>query len=82
MGPTGTFHLGADGGLAEFCDNYTASFNRWWDGLGHPHLDAETAARLVTGIEEAAAGTPHRDLMAQRDALLTAVVAATRQRRS
>jgi 3-hydroxybutyryl-CoA dehydrogenase len=36
MGPTQLFHLGADGGLAKFCEHYADSFNRWWDDLGTP----------------------------------------------
>jgi len=71
MGPTTLFHLGAGpGGLAEFCDRYGDSFNRWWDDLGTPHLDAETAATLVAGL------TPDADtaaLSAKRDAMITAM---------
>jgi len=71
MGPTTLFHLGAGpGGLAEFCDRYGDSFNRWWDDLGTPHLDAETAATLVAGLD------PDADtaaLSAKRDAMITAM---------
>jgi carnitine 3-dehydrogenase len=76
MGPTMLFHLGADHGLAEFCERYADSFNRWWDDLGDPRLDPATAGRLVEGL---AAGTPEGidALVAKRDELLTAVVAAT-----
>lgn len=82
MGPTLLFHLGGgEGGLATFCDRYTDSFNRWWDDLGRPHLDPETADRLVQGI--AASGVPADvgSLAAERDRLLAAVVAATADRR-
>jgi len=76
MGPTTLFHLGAGpGGLAEFCERYADSFNRWWDDLGTPHLDADTAATLVAGLaldEDAAA------LSARRDALITAMQKATK----
>ncbi|MFC7493424.1 MULTISPECIES: 3-hydroxyacyl-CoA dehydrogenase NAD-binding domain-containing protein [unclassified Nocardioides] len=77
MGPTHLFHLGADQGLAQFCDHYADSFNRWWDDLGQPHLDAATTARLVAGMAEAAGTTPYADLAARRDAGVAAVVAAT-----
>ena len=77
MGPTHLFHLGADDGLAGFCDRYTDSFNHWWDDLGTPHLDRSTVARLVEGMGEVTSTTSYADLAARRDALLTAVVAAT-----
>jgi carnitine 3-dehydrogenase len=78
MGPTMLFHLGAgEGGLAEFCARYADSFNRWWDDLGTPHLDSSTAQRLVDGLEAATRAHTVEDLARRRDALLTAVVAAT-----
>ena len=77
MGPTLLFHLGGDdGGLATFCERYRDSFNTWWAGLGDPRLDEATAARLVEGL----AADTHADmrtLVAERDAALTQVVAAT-----
>lgn len=77
MGPTGLFDLGADGGLAQFCANYTDSFNRWWDDLGTPHLDAETAARLTDGLARTESVGVRA---ARRDRTLTEVVAATHPR--
>ncbi|MGI5460426.1 3-hydroxyacyl-CoA dehydrogenase NAD-binding domain-containing protein [Streptomyces sp. CA-249302] len=78
MGPTSLFHLGGDGGgLAAFCERYGDSFNRWWDDLGRPHLDDATAARLVEGLSVVADQDDIRTPAARRDALLTAVVAAT-----
>jgi carnitine 3-dehydrogenase len=77
MGPTLLFHLGSDdGGLATFCERYTDSFNRWWDDLGDPRLDAATARRLAEGV---AAGTSKSidALVGERDERLTAVIAAT-----
>jgi 3-hydroxybutyryl-CoA dehydrogenase len=77
MGPTTLFHLGAGaGGLAEFCARYTDSFNRWWDDLGTPHLDTETAERLVAGMTAAAAGAETESLARKRDALIAAMQAA------
>lgn len=80
MGPTHLFHLGADEGLEQFCEHYADSFNGWWDDLGTPHLDDETVARLVAGMGETTATTSHAELAARRDAMLTAVVAATHPR--
>jgi len=74
MGPTMLFHLGAgEGGLAAFCERYTASFNRWWDDLGVLHLDKEIAAMLVAGVTAEAQGESVATLSARRDALITAM---------
>ncbi|MEU6260158.1 hypothetical protein [Streptomyces sp. NPDC047043] len=48
-----------------------------WDDLGTPHLDEATAARLVENLSSTADPRDIRALAAKRDALLTAVVAAT-----
>jgi len=81
MGPTLLFHLGAGpGDLAEFCERYAESFNGWWDDLGEPHLDPTTAELLVGGLRPITDAHGVDDLAARRDALLTAVVAATHGR--
>jgi len=78
MGPTLLFHLGGDdGGLAAFCERYGDSFNRWWDDLGQPHLDADTARRLVEGVSAVPGTDDVKGLAARRDAVLTTLVAAT-----
>lgn len=78
MGPTMLFHLGAgEGGLEEFCNRYTDSFNRWWDDLGELHLNPEIAAQLVKGVAEEAGGVAGDELSAKRDAMLAAVLIAT-----
>lgn len=78
MGPTTLFHLGADdAGLASFCDRYSDSFNRWWDDLGDPRLDAETAMRLVDGLAESGPEGTVEELTAVRDERLVEVIAAT-----
>lgn len=79
MGPSTLFHLGGDaGGMATFCDRYAESFHRWWDDLGSPRLDDETVDRLVAGLAEVNEREPMAELAARRDAMLTAVIAATR----
>lgn len=80
MGPTQLFHLGADDGLTQFCEHYADSFNRWWDELGTPYLDDDTVKRLVEGLAEVTDATTYADLAARRNALVTAVVAATHRR--
>jgi len=78
MGPTMLFHLGAgEGGLAEFCERYTPSFNRWWDDLGELHLNPEIAAQLVDGVEQEAGGQSAAALSASRDEMLAAILATT-----
>jgi len=82
MGPNLLFHLGAgSGGLAEFCERYTDSFNRWWDDLGELHLNPEIAATLVEGVKSEAGDKDALELSAKRDAMLAAMLAATQQYR-
>ena len=79
MGPTMLFHLGAgEGGLRAFCEHFRDTFNGWWDGLGDPRLDDETIDQLVAGMDQQARGLSTDDLAARRDAMLTALQAATR----
>jgi 3-hydroxyacyl-CoA dehydrogenase len=81
MGPTQLFHLGADErGLVSFCERYADSFNRWWEDLGDPHLDAETITRLAAGMAPVTDAVPYAELAARRDSLVAAVVAATHHR--
>ncbi|MEM6985455.1 MAG: 3-hydroxyacyl-CoA dehydrogenase NAD-binding domain-containing protein [Pseudomonadota bacterium] len=78
MGPHQLFHLGAgQGGLAEFCNRYGASFHRWWDDLGDAQLDELTIAKLGSGI--AAFDQGHAEDTAKRDALIEAMLKHTRQ---
>lgn len=80
MGPTLLFHLGAgEGGLAEFCERYSESFNRWWDDLGELHLDAATAQQLVDGVNSEAGDASHQELSSQRDAMIAAMQIAARK---
>lgn len=83
MGPNQLFHLGAGvGGLQEFCQRYSDSFNRWWDDLGDVKLDAETAALLVNGINDAIGDASHSALSQQRDEMIAAMQTAVRAHRS
>jgi 3-hydroxybutyryl-CoA dehydrogenase len=81
MGPTMLFHLGAGpGGIASFCERYTASFNRWWDDLGVLHLDEALAKQLTDGIAENVGTETTAELSAKRDALIVAMQKAVSQR--
>jgi 3-hydroxybutyryl-CoA dehydrogenase len=74
MGPTTLFHLGAGpGGIASFCERYTASFNRWWDDLGTLHLDETLARQLTEGVSAVTGNETPADLSAKRDALIIAM---------
>lgn len=78
MGPHQLFHLGAgEGGLREFCERYGDSFHRWWDDLGPVKLNPEVIEQLVSGLTS----TNNLDDSAQRDALIVAMLQATRDLR-
>ncbi len=80
MGPSLLFHLGAgEGGLAEFCERYTDSFNRWWDDLGELQLDKELADQLVNGVAEEAGEKTLAELSTERDDMITAMQIAAKQ---
>ncbi len=79
MGPHMLFNLAAGpGGMTAFCERYGPSFERWWADLGTPTLDDETAGALVDGLSAAAAGRSLDDLARERDALIVAMLNATK----
>ncbi len=79
MGPTACFSMGAGpGGLQAFCDHFKDTFNGWWDDMGRPYLDDDTIAMLVDGANAAAGGMGHEDMLARRDAMITAMQEALR----
>lgn len=79
VGPTECFSMGAGpGGLSAFCDHLKDTFNGWWDDMGQPYLDSETIALLVNGAAEAAGDLSHSDMLARRDAMITAMQEALR----
>ncbi|MEO3413682.1 3-hydroxyacyl-CoA dehydrogenase NAD-binding domain-containing protein [Roseovarius sp. CAU 1744] len=74
MGPTTLFGLGAGpGGLAAFCDHFADTFNGWWDDLGTPRLNDQTATMLAAGLDEATKGASVDDMAARRDAMFVAL---------
>lgn len=74
MGPTTLFHLAAGpGGIAEFCERYTASFNRWWDDLGDLHMDGALAKQITEGLTRDLGSETPAELSAKRDALIIAM---------
>ncbi len=74
MGPTTLFHLAAGpGGIGEFCERYTASFNRWWDDLGDLHMDKALAKQISDGLANEFGTETTAALSAKRDALIIAM---------
>ncbi|MEM0944566.1 MAG: 3-hydroxyacyl-CoA dehydrogenase NAD-binding domain-containing protein [Pseudomonadota bacterium] len=83
MGPTLIWHLAAGpGGIEEYCNRYAPSFHRWWDDLGNPRVDGEMIARLRDGVAEEAQGRDLAALAGERDALIVAMLRATKGLRS
>lgn len=78
MGPTMLFHLGGGSeGLSSFCQKYTESFHGWWDDLGDPRLDEQTASMLVQGVRDEAGNRSWASLATNRDELITEMLKAT-----
>lgn len=78
MGPTMLFHLGGGSeGLSSFCQKYTESFHGWWDDLGDPRLDEQTASMLVQGVRDEAGSRSWASLATNRDELITEMLKAT-----
>lgn len=82
MGPHMLFHLGAgELGLGEFCSRYEPSFRRWWKSMKDVTLDETTIAALSDGIASEQGGREMTDLMAERDALIVAMLRGAAQHR-
>ncbi|MEM8591744.1 MAG: 3-hydroxyacyl-CoA dehydrogenase NAD-binding domain-containing protein [Pseudomonadota bacterium] len=80
MGPTSLFNLGAgEGGLEAFIEHFAETFEGWWAELGSPTFDTATRELLLAGTEEANAGRTHAALASQRDALILALLTASKQ---
>lgn len=83
MGPHMLFHLGAGpGGMAEFCNRYQQSFHRWWEDLGDTKLTPEVVEVISQGVEEEAGDRDVAQSAANRDALIAAMLKATRSLRA
>ena len=77
LGPFANQHLsGGPGGIAHILEHLGPPTQRWWRDLGQVTLTPELAATLVAGVDEELAGVDPAELVARRDAVLHAVLAA------
>jgi carnitine 3-dehydrogenase len=75
MGPHLTFHLaGGEGGMRHYLEHLGPSKQVWWADLGQPELTPEVNAKLIAGVDAEARGRSPRELAAERDALLVALM--------
>jgi 3-hydroxyacyl-CoA dehydrogenase len=77
MGPHATFHLaGGEGGYPNFMHHLMPAVTSWWPSLGNPVVTPELQAQLIAGVAEEVQGRSTRELAAERDAKLTALLVA------
>jgi 3-hydroxyacyl-CoA dehydrogenase len=77
LGPFVNQHLsGGPGGLAHVLEHLGPPTEKWWRDLGQVRLTPQLVAALVAGVDEELAGVDPAELVARRDAVLTALLAA------
>jgi carnitine 3-dehydrogenase len=77
LGPFANQHLsGGPGGIAHILEHLGPPTEKWWRDLGQVTLTRELIAKLVAGVDEELAGVDPAELVARRDAVLTALLAA------
>jgi 3-hydroxyacyl-CoA dehydrogenase len=77
LGPFVNQHLsGGPGGLAHVLAHLGPPTAEIWRELGDPELTPELAARLVAGVDEELSGVDPDGLVADRDAVLHALLSA------
>ena len=77
LGPFANQHLsGGPGGIAHVLEHLGPPTEAWWRDLGQVTLTPELVAKLVAGVDEELAGVDPTELIARRDAVLTALLAA------
>ena len=81
MGPHLVLHLaGGQGGMRHFMDHLSGPFSDWWADMGKPTLTPEVKAAIVQGVEAEAGGRTIDQLEAERDAVITQLLALRRSR--
>ena len=77
LGPFVNKHLsGGPGGLAHDLEHLGPPTEKWWRDLGQVTHTPELIAKLVAGVNDELAGIDPAELVARRDAVLTALLAA------
>jgi carnitine 3-dehydrogenase len=77
LGPFANQHLsGGPGGIAHVLEHLGPPTEAWWRDLGQVTLTPELVAKLVAGVDEELAGVDPAELIARRDAVLTALLEA------
>jgi carnitine 3-dehydrogenase len=77
LGPFANQHLsGGPGGLAHVLEHLGPPTQEWWRDLRSVTLTPQLNAKLVAGVEEELAGVDPAELVARRDAVLNALLAA------
>jgi carnitine 3-dehydrogenase len=77
LGPFLNQHLsGGAGGIAHVLAHLGPPTERWWRDLGEVTLTPELVQKLVAGVDEELAGIDEAELVARRDAVLDALLAA------
>ena len=77
LGPFVNQHLsGGPGGIAHVLEHLGPPTEAWWRDLRQVTLTPELVAEIVAGVEEELAGVDPAELVARRDAVLTALLAA------
>jgi 3-hydroxyacyl-CoA dehydrogenase len=80
LGPFLNQHLsGGPGGIAHILEHLGPPTEAWWRDLGQVTLTPELNAKLVAGVDDELAGVDPAELVARRDAVLTALLAAKAQ---
>ena len=82
FGPHMVFTLaGGEGGMRHFLDHLGAPNEDWWRELGTPSLTPEVRQAVIDGVDAETAGRPIQDIMAERDALLIALLETLGEKR-
>ena len=77
LGPFANQHLsGGPGGIAHVLEHLGPPTEAWWRDLGQVTLTPELVAKLVAGVDEELADVDPAELVARRDAVLTALLEA------
>lgn len=77
LGPFANQHLsGGPGGLAHILEHLGPPTERWWRDLGRVTLTPELSTTLVAGVDAELDGVDQAALVADRDAVLTQLLAA------